>query len=92
MWLLHNKQKIQKKTSFAECYYLDSRQSDRFSIFWKKALPSAITWSLGKVWNFAECHTSGTRQSSKLHRVPNGQHSAMSKTSPSAQRLALGKI
>jgi len=43
MWLLHNKQKIQKKPSFAECYYLDSRQSDRFSILWKKALPSAIT-------------------------------------------------
>jgi hypothetical protein len=40
MWLLHNKQK--KTASFAECYYLGTRQSNYFSIFWKKDLPSAI--------------------------------------------------
>ena len=93
MWLLHNKQKIQKKTtSFADCYYPDTRQSDCFPIFWKKALPSAITYTLGKVCNFDECQTCGTRQSSKLRRVPSWQHSAKSKTSLSAQPLALGKL
>jgi len=32
--------------------------------------PSARYTALGEVWIFAECHTSGTRRSFKLRRVP----------------------
>ena len=36
--------RINKKTaSFAECFYPDTRQSNYFSIYWKKSSPSAFT-------------------------------------------------
>jgi len=50
MWLLHkNLIKYKKTARFAECFYPDTRQSNHFSIFWKKDLPSAITLTLGEV-------------------------------------------
>ena len=84
--------KNKKTASFAECYYHNTRQSNHFSIFWKKDSPSAITLTLGEVWNFAECRTRGTRHISKLRRVPTWQHSAKLETSPSAASLALGEV
>ena len=42
--------------------------------------------------NFAECWTRGTRQRSKVPRVPDLQHSANFETSPSARRVALGEV
>ena len=72
------KNKKNKKTaSFAECYYTDTRQSNHFSIFWKKG--------------FAECNYFDTRRSLKLCRVPDAWHSAHIQISPSADLAALGK-
>jgi len=42
--------------------------------------------------NFAECWTRGTRQRSKVRRVPDIQHSAKFRSSPSATLLALGEV
>ena len=42
--------------------------------------------------NFAECRTRGTRQRSKVRRVPDLQHSANFETLPSARRVALGEV
>ena len=42
--------------------------------------------------NFAECWTRGTRPRSKVRRVPDIQHSAKFRSSPSATLLALGEV
>ena len=42
--------------------------------------------------NFAECWTRGTQQRSKVRRVPDIQHSAKFRSSPSATLLALGEV
>ena len=96
--------KNKKTASFAECYYPDTRQSNHFSIFWKKDSPSAGRVALGTYPNFAECRPGSTRQSSKLRRVltawhsakfeslPSATwHSAKLQTSPSVKIIALGK-
>ena len=93
MWLIHkNRKHIKKQQQFAECFYPDTRQSNHFSISWKTYLPSVITLALGEVSNFAECQKTGTRQRTKLRRVPDAWHSAKTQTSPSAARLALGEV
>jgi len=86
MWLIHkNRKHIKKQQQFAECFYPDTRQSNHFSISWKTYFPSVITLALGEVSNFAECQKTGTRQRTKLRRVPSIWHSAKFSTSPVRQ-------
>jgi len=83
------KQKKLKKTYFAECFYLGTRQSVHFQDAGKglcrvpsekhsakpPSLPRARSNTHGKARAFAECPVSGTRQSWRLCRVSSVWHS-----------------
>jgi len=87
----------QKKITFAEYFYLGTRQSVHSAK--APALTSAFLLALGKDGRFAECQILDTRQSLGLCRVPVIWHSAKTAALPSARspslpsafRLALGK-
>ena len=87
MWLLHNKQKIQKKQQALPSVITQTLAKATIFLFFGKSLcrvllprhsakfgtlPSATSLALGKVPNFAECRSDSTRQRIKLRRVPNG--------------------
>ena len=78
-----------------ECgYYIKNRKNKKTA-----SLPSVFSLRLGKATifyllenRFAECNYLGTRQRSKLRRVPRVWHSAKFQSSPSATDLALGEL
>ena len=79
-----------------ECgYYTINRKNKKNSKLCRVFLPrhsaKQLFFNLPEK-GFAECQMRGTRQRTKLRRVPVWQHSAKLETSPSAASLALGEV